>query len=87
MVLNPGEYPRGVRVTGWPTSILSLMSLFPTPSLAPILATLIAVVTLTLILLRPRGLDVSAWAYARVGLLVTPPALLAAILALLLTTG
>ena len=40
---------------------------------------------LWLMLLRRRGIDVSAWAYARVGLLVTPPALLAAILALLVT--
>jgi arsenical pump membrane protein len=40
---------------------------------------------LWLMLLRQRGIDVSAWAYARVGLLVTPPALLAAILALLVT--
>jgi arsenical pump membrane protein len=40
---------------------------------------------LWLMLLRRRGIDVSAWAYARVGLLVTPPALLAAILALLAT--
>lgn len=37
---------------------------------------------LWLMLLRRRGLDVSARAYARVGLLVTPPALLAAIVAL-----
>jgi Na+/H+ antiporter NhaD/arsenite permease-like protein len=35
-------------------------------------------------LLRRRGLDLSAGAYARVGLLVTPPALLAAIIVLLL---
>jgi arsenical pump membrane protein len=40
---------------------------------------------LWLMLLRRRGIDISARAYARVGLLVTPPALLAAILALGLT--
>lgn len=39
---------------------------------------------LWLTLLRRRGLAVSAWAYSRVGLLVTPPALLAAIGALIL---
>jgi arsenical pump membrane protein len=37
---------------------------------------------LWLMLLRRRGLDISGRAYARVGLLVTPPALLAAMLAL-----
>ena len=42
---------------------------------------------LWLMLLRRRGLDVSARAYARVGLLVTPPALLAAIVALALAGG
>jgi arsenical pump membrane protein len=41
---------------------------------------------LWLMLLRRRGIDISARAYARVGLLVTPPALLAAILALGLTS-
>jgi arsenical pump membrane protein len=39
---------------------------------------------LWLMLLRRRGLDVSAGAYARVGLLLTPPALLAATIALAL---
>ncbi|MCC7367413.1 MAG: arsenic transporter [Chloroflexi bacterium] len=39
---------------------------------------------LWLMLLRRRGIDISAWAYARVGLLVTPPALLAALGGLLL---
>ncbi|MGE3272128.1 MAG: SLC13 family permease [Chloroflexota bacterium] len=39
---------------------------------------------LWLMLLRRRGLDVSAWAYARVGLLVTPPALVAALAVLTL---
>jgi arsenical pump membrane protein len=38
---------------------------------------------LWVMLLRRRGLDVSATSYARVGLLLTPPALLAAVLALL----
>jgi len=40
---------------------------------------------LWLMLLRRRGLDVSARAYARVGLLLTPPALLAAVIALVLS--
>lgn len=38
-----------------------------------------------MLLLRRRGVDVSAWPYARIGLLVTPPALFTAILALLAT--
>lgn len=39
---------------------------------------------LWVMLLRRRGLDISAAAYARVGLLLTPPALLAAMIALVL---
>jgi arsenical pump membrane protein len=42
---------------------------------------------LWLMLLRRRGVDVSPRAYARVGIIVTVPALLAAILALALTNG
>jgi len=42
---------------------------------------------LWLMLLRRRGIGISARSYARVGLLVTPPALLAAIVALDITAG
>jgi arsenical pump membrane protein len=40
---------------------------------------------LWLVLLRDRGLNISAWDYVRVGLIVTPPMLLAA--ALLIAAG